>query len=500
MIKKLNFSENSFFYNTFIILMTGFVIKFLGLINRIFITRTLGVSGMTLYIMSFPTIMLFINISSMGLNISISKLVSESIKTKQYSPYILLKKAILIALTCSAITIIIFLLFLYPLTHYLLKNDNLFFPLLSTIFLIPLVGISDSLKGYFNGLKLMKYSSSSNLIEQIARIIFSIICLYITLPYGVKTATFYCLLSLSIGELSSIIFSIIKIKKIKIIHYEKTKGELQAILKISIPNTLSHLVGNFTYFLEPIIYVWILSLLNYPHHKIESTYTIVNAFTISLLTLGSFVSNALATTVVPTISEAMATNNISAVNYYIKKSLIFSLIPGLFITIILFFYPSELMQLIYSTKEGSQDVKLYVFLFIPYYIQAPLSSIYQSLGKSKSLFKISCFFNVTRLLLIILFSLFNAINYQSLMLATTITMICYIFIVFWKIKKLTTFRVSFHNSVTLVIIFIFSFFCILLCKTLNINYLISITIVGVIYLLWCYKCNLINIKSLNKIR
>lgn len=499
MIKKLKINENSFFYNTFIILLTGFIIKFLGLINRIFITRTLGVSGMTLYIMSFPTIMLFINISSMGLNISISKLVSESIKTKQYSPSILLKKALLIAIACSVITIIIFLLFLYPLTHYLLKNDNLFFPLLSTVFLIPLVGISDSLKGYFNGLKLMKYSSSSNLIEQITRIVFSIICLYITIPYGVKTATFFCLLSLSIGEVSSIIFSLIKLKKIKVIHYQKTKGELQAILKISIPNTLSHLVGNFTYFLEPIIYVWILTILDYPHLKIESTYTIVNAYTISLLTIGSFVSNALATTIVPSISETMATNNLNAVNYYIKKSLIFSLIPGLFITIILFFYPSELMELIYSTKEGALNVKLYVFLFIPYYIQAPLSSIYQSLGKSKSLFKITSFFNVTRLLLIILFSVIKTINYQSLMLATTITMLCYILVIFIKIKKLTSFRVSFHNSINLILIFVFSFFSILLCKILNLNYLISIIIIGAIYLFWCYKCNLINIKSLTKI-
>ena len=62
MTKKLHFDKTSFFFNTLIILITGFVIKALGLINRIFITRILGSSGMTLYIMSFPTIMLFINI------------------------------------------------------------------------------------------------------------------------------------------------------------------------------------------------------------------------------------------------------------------------------------------------------------------------------------------------------------------------------------------------------------------------------------------------------
>ena len=74
----------------------------------------------------------------------------------------------------------------------------------------------------------------------------------------------------------------LKIKKLKAIDYTSTTGELKAILKICIPTTLSHLVGNFTYFLEPIVYVWILTILNFQQSQIEESYTIVNAFTISL--------------------------------------------------------------------------------------------------------------------------------------------------------------------------------------------------------------------------
>ncbi|MDD7315387.1 MAG: stage V sporulation protein B, partial [Bacilli bacterium] len=58
---------SSFLFNTLIILISGFFIKLLGLINRIFITRTLGPENINLYIMSFPTIMLFISISGMSL-------------------------------------------------------------------------------------------------------------------------------------------------------------------------------------------------------------------------------------------------------------------------------------------------------------------------------------------------------------------------------------------------------------------------------------------------
>ena len=118
--------KNTFFMNTLIILITGFIIKFLGLINRIFITRLLGASGMNLYILSFPTIMLFISISGFSLNITISKLVSESITTKKYSPKTLLFTSIKLSLFISLLTILIFIVILKPLVNTFLHNNDLY--------------------------------------------------------------------------------------------------------------------------------------------------------------------------------------------------------------------------------------------------------------------------------------------------------------------------------------------------------------------------------------
>lgn len=493
MTKKTT-NSSSFFFNTLIILASGFIIKAMGLINRIFITRLMGPTGMNLYILSFPTIMLFISISGLSLNVTISKLVAESIKTKQYSPRKLLSTAIKLSILVSIITIVIYLLTLYPLVHIFLKNDKLLIPLLSTIFLIPLVGISDALKGYFNGFKQMKFSSTAGIIEQIVRIVFSIVLLYITLPYGIETATFFCLFSLSLGELSSIIYSIIKVRKITYSDYDQTSGELQAIVKIAVPTTFSRLIGNFTFFLEPILYVFILSCLKFPQTEIENAYTIVNAYTISLITLGSFVSNALATTIVPTISETFVVGQLSKVNYYIKKTIIYSLIPGIFITIILFFYPYDIMNFVYRTTLGAKEVKQFVILFLPYYLQAPLASIYQALGKSKSLFIYSTVFNILRLLLILGLSLIPSISFNSLLIATLLTLDLYFIVLFIRIKKLTKFKINFKQSTNLVLISIFTFFFIFLLQLLNINFIISIIISLIIYLFLTFKFKLVLIK------
>lgn len=489
--------KKTFFINTLVILITGFIIKFLGLINRIFITRLLGTEGMSLYILSFPTIMLFISISGLCLNVTISKLVSENIKTRLHSPKLLLYKSIKLSLIVSLFTIIGFLLLINPLVELWLKNEELYIPLLSVIPLIPLVGISDSLRGYLNGIKDMMKSSISTLLEQITRIVFSILFLFIFVPYGNKVATFFCLIALSMGEIASIIYCLVVLKRIGIIHYENTTNEMNAIIKVALPSTLSRLVGNFTFFLEPILFVFILTKLNYTNNIIQTTYTIINAYTISLLTLGSFVSNALSTSVIPSISENYVTGNIDKVNYYIKKTIIFSLIPGIFISIILFFYPYELMNLIYGTTEGAKEVKYFVVFFLPYYLQAPLSSIYQALGKAKSLFITSSIFNVLRLLLIVVLSYVDFINLNSLLVATFITLDIFSLIIYLKIKKLTSFKISFNYSITLLLLSIFIISIIVLFDLLNLNMFITIIVSFIVYLFVIFKTKVINLKKLN---
>ena len=80
---KMEKIENSFLLGTLIILLSGLIVKALGLINKIVITRLLGTEGMSIYILAFPTIILFINLAGFSLNITTSKLIAESIKNQK---------------------------------------------------------------------------------------------------------------------------------------------------------------------------------------------------------------------------------------------------------------------------------------------------------------------------------------------------------------------------------------------------------------------------------
>ena len=79
-------SKSILMKNTIIILITSLIVKVIGMIGKILSTRILGLEGMNLYVLSYPTLLLFVSISGFSLNNSISKLVAEGIATKRYSP------------------------------------------------------------------------------------------------------------------------------------------------------------------------------------------------------------------------------------------------------------------------------------------------------------------------------------------------------------------------------------------------------------------------------
>lgn len=498
LFQKFNFKQNIFFYNTILIIISGFVIKLLGLTNKIFITRLLGTEGMSLYVLAFPTIILFINLSGFSLNITTSKLISESLVTKKHSPKKIIKAAISLAIKASIIMEIIYLLFLSFLVNNLLNTPNLYFPLLMTVFLIPLVGITDTLRGTFAGYQKMSIVASVNIIEQVARMVFSILGIIILSKFGIILAVSSTILALTIGELASLIFLLIKIKKISIDDINTSNNEKKVVWEMAFPTTLTRLIGSLTYFLEPILNTFILLYLGYNKNIIDYDYTVINAYIIPLLTISVFLSNALATTAVPAISENSNNTDNYKINYLINKIFFLSIIPGIIITILLYLYPKEYLNLFFSTASGYQYVKRLSLVFLLHYIQSPGIAILQALGKSKQVLRICTFFNIFKLVLIILLAFIPYIGTYTLLYAIIIVVLFESISIWLLIYKVTKFYPNFSSMLNLLLI---SFFCFSISLLLNLiikSYILNSIILFILYLILIIKFKVLNLKP-NKV-
>lgn len=491
-MKISKIKKETFIYNSFLIILSGFIVKGLGLINKIFITRLLGTNGMNLYILCFPTILLFISLSSFSLNISTSKLIAESLKSRIYSPKKIIKESIKLGIRISLIFEILFLLIFPIIISKLLLNNDLFYPLLMSAFLYPIVGVTDTLRGALAGLKLMKNVALVNILEQVFRFSFSIIALIILKDKDPIISVSFTILALAVGELASLFYLVIKLRKINIPDIKNTISEKDAIKKIAIPTTISKLIGNISYFLEPILNTLILSYLGYNINKINTDYTIINAYIIPLLTITSFLSTSIATTVVPSISESVASNNTIETSNLINKSFFLSIIPGLIISIILFLFPLEYLKFFFQTTLGSEYVKKFVFVFLIHYIQAPGIAILQALGKSKLIFSISSIFNILRLLLIIILPFFTNLNTYSLLYSIILTMVLETTIIWIFIIQITNFKLDKKKIIEIVLISIIILnLGLILSSFKQINFIITSSLLFITYYYFIIKFKLI---------
>lgn len=427
--------DNIFIKSTLILMLSGLLTKVIGFIIRIIYTRIIGPYGISLYTIATPTYSLLLTIATLAIPISISKLVAEN---KGRSIRILTSAAALI-LSINAILILI-IFFTHDFIASTLLKEPLAGPiLLAMVLTLPFVSISSVLKGYFAGKQNMTPHATSNIIEQIIRLIMIIIILPILMKKGVMYAVLGLILLTIVSEISSIIvFFFFLPKKINFkTPLKPTKDNITNILDISLPTVSSRIVGNIGYFFEPIILTNLLLLSGYSNAYILAEYGAYNAYSISLLTMPSFFIAAVSTSLLPEVSKFYANGNMEMVKRRIKQGLLFALLIGLTFSFFIYLFRDQLLFSLYKTTIGSKYIKILAPIFVLFYLEGVLTSSLQALGKANETMKISLWGVILKLLILSILSLCH-IGIYSLVISEIINIIFVVSLNFKALKKRLT--------------------------------------------------------------
>lgn len=426
--------KNLFIKSTLILICSGFLTKILGFIIKVIYTRIIGEYGISLYAIAAPTYSLLLTIATLAIPISISKLVSEN---KGRSIRILTSAAFLI------LSINFLLILLILLTRDFLATTLLKEPLASPILLafaltLPFVSISSVLKGYFAGKQNMVPHATSNIIEQIIRLIIIVIVLPILMEKSVMHAVIGLILLTIISEISSIIVFLFFIPK----HIDfktnllPSKKHTKDILNISVPTVSSRIIGNIGYFLEPIILTNLLLFSGYPSSYILREYGAYNAYSLTLLTMPGFFIAAISTSLLPEISKFHGENNTKMIKRRIHQSIIFALLIGIFFSFIIFTFRDTLLFSLYNTTSGSNYIKVLAPFFVLFYLEGVLTSSLQALGYAKVTMNITLWGVILKLLVMAILSLCH-IGIYSLVIAEIINILFVVLLNIKYLKKLT---------------------------------------------------------------
>ena len=414
-------SKEKFIKSTIILMVGGFLTKFLGMIIKIVMSRLMGSEGIGLYMLILPTFSLFIGLAQFGFPIAISKLVAEDKKNNKNLIFSIIPVSLVINLA-----IIIFIIAISPyLAKNLLNEPRSYLPLLSIAIVLPLTSLSGILRSYFFGRQRMLPHVVSNVTEDIARLLLIILGVPLFLSKGLEYAVTFVVLTNIISEGVSILVLFFFLPK----HFKITKEELipngrylKDTLSIAVPSTTGRLIGSIGYFLEPILLTQGLLLAGYQQSYIINQYGILSGYALPLLLLPSFITGAISQALLPFVSKAYANNNITFVKAKIKQAIFFSLLIGLPVTILFVLIPQVPLKLIYNTRLGIDYIKILAPICLFQYVQAPLSASLDAMGKSKDNMMGTLIGTILRSILLFTTSLLH-IGIYSLIIATSVNVL-----------------------------------------------------------------------------
>ena len=392
--------QNKFLRATFILMIGGFITKILGFGIRIIYTRMVGSDAINLYSLVMPTYSLLLTIATLSLPIVISKLISEA-KTKSIK---IITSATVITLILNLIVIVIIYFTKDFIATTLLNDERCSILLMAMALTFPFVSISSILKGYFYGKQKMIPHTISLVNKGIVYSVMGLILISIA------------------SELASIfVFLAFLPKKFKITRKDlkpdmKTTKE---ILNLSIPTVSGRLIGNVGFFFEPILLTNILLFSGYSMSFILNEYGAYNAYTISLLAMPSFFIAAISSSLLPEISRFYYQKNISMVKRRLKQALILSFAVGIIFSTFIYIFRDSLLSILYNTTKGSEYIEILAPFFVLFYLEGPLQSVLQAIGKAKTTMFITIVAVIVKLLSMSLLSLCH-IGMYSLVIAEII--------------------------------------------------------------------------------
>jgi stage V sporulation protein B len=384
---------SKFLKGTIILLLAGFVTRILGFINRIVIARFIGEEGVGLYMMAFPTLILVVTITQIGLPVAISKNVAEAEARGDFKK---IKNILVVSLATTIALSLIFtpaLILLAPvLSQTLFTDDRIYYPLVAIAPIVPIIAVSSVLRGYFQGRQNMKPAAYSQVLEQVVRIILIAVMTKAFLPYGIEYAAAGAMLASVAGELISLIYLVTTFKLKKRFPLRKNffkqvhagKSTFKELMDVAVPTLGSRMIGSIAWFFEPIVVAHSLAIAGVATTMATKQYGTLTGYAMPLLLLPSFVTYSLATSLVPAISEANSKNDGKLIEYRLQQALRFAFVTGGLAVVVLYILADPLMELMYGSTNGAYFIRLMAPFFLFYFYQGPLQASLQALNLARA--------------------------------------------------------------------------------------------------------------------
>ena len=400
---------------TLVLTLAGFATRVIGFLYKIFLSKVMGTEWLGIYQLVFPVYGIAFTIYATGIQTAISRLIAAEMGRRNHKNIgKILRSGILLSISIALI--LSFLLYKFSDTvalHFLLEPRSASsLRILALVF--PFCGITSCINGYYYGLKKAGVPASTQLIEQIIRVIVVYTAAFTVGKDNFRVTCEMAVIGLVIGEIASSLYNFISIfitKSPKDTLYLgpnlsavtlRRRQILKNILTLSIPLSTNRLLINILHSVEAVLIPTMLRRSGLNTAEALSTYGTLVGMSIPFIMFPTAVINSLAVLLLPTVSEAQAMDNNDMIGRTTSVSIKYSLIIGIMSTGIFLLFGNNLGISIFNSEEAGRYLIVLAWICPLIYIATTLGSIINGLGKAHITFINSIVGTIAKIVIIII--------------------------------------------------------------------------------------------------
>ena len=312
-----NLSKEKFLKGALILTVAGIIVKVIGSVNRIFLSRLLGGEGIGLYQMAYPIYLLALSISSAGIPVAISILVAEKAALQDYRGA---NRVFRISLSLLTLTGAVFSVLLYfgagwLIEHQFVRDPRAYYAIAALAPAIFVVTILSSYRGYFQGMQMMLPTGISQIAEQFIRVITMVGFAYFLLPRGLEYAAAGASFGAGPGAVAGLLVLLFfywkyrkdlqqKMEKQPLLQQESGASIITRIVKLALPVSLANIMLPVVSNIDLLIVPPRLEVAGYTVEQATELFGYLTGMAVPLVNMATILTASLAASLVPSVSEA----------------------------------------------------------------------------------------------------------------------------------------------------------------------------------------------------
>lgn len=391
-----NSNNSKFLKGTMILTISSIIVKVIGSLNWIILSRVLGGEGIGLYQIGFPIYLMAITVSSAGVPVAISIITSEKLANKDYRGA---KRVFNVSLRLLLVSGLIFssaLLFGadFLINQHIIRDARAYYSIIALAPAVFFVTFLASFRGYLQGWQIMTPTATSEVVEQLVRVITMLVFADLFMPYGLAYAAGGASMGAGAGAFCALLVLMWFYRRLKrrlhaeieaqddSIPQESASHIIKRLLKLALPVSLTSLMLPIGANLDLLIVPQRLEVAGFDVRHATELFGYLTGMAVPLVNLATIFTAAMTISLVPSISESKALEHFDAIRDKIRLAFRVAMIITFPCFMGLFFLAEKVAALIYNAPGAAGAIQTMSVGILFLGMHQISTGILQGLGKT----------------------------------------------------------------------------------------------------------------------